>query len=170
MRAWVGKGPKGHKTAQSEPRLSAGESRTTARRPGCSACLRPTPPGSPTLRPSRANFRIHATSQIQSVPFHLSLQFLFLGNPFCAMNSIPSRPGSKVTSLAKPSLTPELPPPTFSPQREPLFLNSETFIFFLRPGPSTCLVHCWCSINACGAGESWRNSGSRAETGCTGWR
>lgn len=61
-------------------------------------------------------------------------------------------------------------PPTFSPQREPLFLNSETFIFFLRPGPSTCLVHCWCSINACGAGESWRNSGSRAETGCTGWR
>ena len=62
--AWVGKGPKGHETAHSESRLSAGESRTTAMRPGCSLCLRPTPPSSPTLRPSRANFRIHATSQI----------------------------------------------------------------------------------------------------------
>ena len=67
VRAWVEKGPEGHETAQSEPRLSAGESRTTARRPGCSPCLRPTPPGSSTLRPSRANFRIHATSQIRAL-------------------------------------------------------------------------------------------------------
>ena len=112
MRAWVGglggERTKGHETAHSESRLSAGESRTTAMRPGCSPCLRPTPPGSPPS--GRPELTSEFMPPRKLVPFHLSSQFLFLGNPFCVMNSIPSRPGSKITSLAKPSLTPELPP------------------------------------------------------------
>lgn len=109
VRARLGKEQDGTRQAQPEAgSLLPGESRTTVTRPGCSPhLLLPAKLPAPTLKPSCADFRIHATSQTST--FHLSSQFLLLGNPFCLMNSTPSKPGSKVTSLAKASLTPELP-------------------------------------------------------------
>lgn len=95
------------------------------RRPGCSACS-PTPPGSPTSGRPELTSEFMPPRKSNPWPFIFLCSSSSLEIPLCdEFHSLKTRFQGHL--LAKPSSDSGTSP--LSPQREPLFLNSETLSF-----------------------------------------